>query len=231
MNWLNDIKNLKLPPLKKGSHRSTEEGVCAMEMVAFIERLPHSDSPQCTCPVIAAFVRSINDHFDDEYRQKLLPYLPRLVGTVSKPHESERATFLAWQAIHIFAPIALRSVGLNDHANKLENFNGKLVAARAAAYSAALVAADAADAGAAARSAAAGAAYAAADAAYAADVADVAYAAYAALAASYAVDADVADVADVNNLILKTLDELLEIGPKGNWTKYQTDRVKEIVYL
>ena len=76
MNWLETIDKLQLPPLQGGAHDSPAEGVCAMEMVAFIERLPHSDKPECTCPVIASFVRGANDLLSAAERQKLLPILP-----------------------------------------------------------------------------------------------------------------------------------------------------------
>lgn len=105
-----DLKNLKLPPLKSGAHDSPEEGLCAMEMVAFLERLPHSDSPECTCPVIAAYVRTINDCFNDIERQALLPILHRLVGTVSRNHEIERAKYLANFANAIIMPLVTQIV-------------------------------------------------------------------------------------------------------------------------
>lgn len=142
MDWNDEIKTLKLPPLKRGAHASPQDGVCAMEMVAFLERLPHSDAPECTCPVLAAFVRSVNDMLCDDERQQLLPYLPRLVGTVAPEFKQARAEYLAWQAIHVFAPIALRAVRLNDHAAALEA-QTDLANAYAAARCAADAAADA----------------------------------------------------------------------------------------
>lgn len=220
MNWLNDINNLKLPQLKSGAHSSPEDGVCAMEMVSYIERLPHSDSPECTCPVIAAFVRRVNDGFDNEYRQKLLIRLPGLVNTVSKEHEQERGEFLAWKAINLFAPIALRAAGLNENADKLETFKDNLGEAAGASM-------DAAEAAWASRVAgfAAEAAWAAAEAAWASRASRAAtWAAKAATEASRAATWAVVP----NNLILQTLDELLEIGPKGNWTNYETERAKEL---
>jgi len=190
-----------------------------MEMVAFIERLPHSDSPGCTCPVIASFVRGINDLMGHEDRQKLMVYLPRLVGTVSPENEIERAEYLAWQAIRVFTPLALCKAGLLRKADSLSNFEGTLLAAADAADAAADAAdADAADAAYAA-DAAADAADAAADAgaraAYAASAADAAAraaarAARAADAAAYAA-ARAASAADVV-VIFNALDGLLAIG-------------------
>lgn len=85
MKWLEAINEMKLPPLVQGSHTGPEHGLCAMEMVAFMECLPHTDKPECTCNVISVFVIAVNDTLDDNERQKLLPILPELVDTVVDP--------------------------------------------------------------------------------------------------------------------------------------------------
>ena len=90
MNWLDDLKTLKLPPLAAGPHKTPDEGLCAMEMVAYTERLPHSDAPACTCPIITACVTELNDALPQEHRERLKLYLPRLVGTVSTTHKDVR---------------------------------------------------------------------------------------------------------------------------------------------
>ncbi len=128
-----DFNKLTVFSLHQGNHDSAKQGVCALEAVAWLEGLPHSDHPECTCPVIAAYVRRLNDGMPDDQRQRLVPYLPRLVGTVSKQHEQERAEYLTWQAIRVFAPISLRAFGFEDQAKHLENFSGNLRAAAAAA--------------------------------------------------------------------------------------------------
>jgi hypothetical protein len=73
--------------LRAGGHESRESGVCAMEAVAWLAGEPHSDTPQCACPVIGAFMRSWNDAIpDDAHRTALLkPLLPLLVGSKSTP--------------------------------------------------------------------------------------------------------------------------------------------------
>ena len=96
MNWLQAINELKLPPLVSGNHTGgPEHGLCAMEMVAFMERLAHSDRPECTCQVIRDFVMATNDILTDTERQKLLAVLPELVDTVvSAKHMREREQFI-----------------------------------------------------------------------------------------------------------------------------------------
>ena len=241
MNWNDEIKNLRLPPLKRGAHSSPEAGVCAMEMVAFLERLPHSDAPECTCPVIAAYVRGINDMLPDGERNRLLPYLPRLVGTVAPQHQQARAEYLTWQAVRVFAPMALRAVGLYDHAAKLEaqtdlrdaayaaaDAAAAAAAADAAAAAAAAYAADAANATRAAADAAAAAASRAAAAADAAD-ADAAAAAAAADAAAYATSRAAAST-EIYDAALKALDGVLEIGavtPRA-WPREQVAKLEQL---
>lgn len=107
--------------LLKGSHGSVAEGVCAMEAVAWLAGEPHSDHPKCTCPVIATFVRHINDAMPDSERGRLKPYLPRLIGTrAGLGIERSRAFCAADFAVRIFAPQALRAAGLEGEAKKLE---------------------------------------------------------------------------------------------------------------
>ena len=67
--------------LKMGSHDKPEDGLCAMEAVAWLEGLPHSDRPECTCPVLAAYTRSLNDRMPEDERQKLVAVLPHLIVT------------------------------------------------------------------------------------------------------------------------------------------------------
>ena len=206
-----DFSKLTAFELQAGAHDTAAEGLCAMEAVAWLEGVEHSDRPSCTCPVIAAFVRSINDRMPDSDRQKLVAYLPRLVGTVSPEHEQERAEYLAWHAITVVAPGVLERAGLKHHAATLRGLGRHdWEAAAAFADAAAAAASYAADADASARAASyAAAAAARAAASYAADAADA--------AAFYAADA--ADAAACANAdcegALTMLDGVLAIGPQS----------------
>jgi hypothetical protein len=69
-------------PLRAGAHPTRDDGMCAMEMVAFVAGEPHTDEPSCACPVIAALVRACNDAMGDAARNRWLrPLVPLLVGT------------------------------------------------------------------------------------------------------------------------------------------------------
>ena len=204
--------------LQAGSHSTREAGLCAMEAVAWLANEPHSDAPACTCPVIASFVRAINDTMPSEERQKLVAYLPRLIGTqVDTAAKVKRAELIALATIRTIVPIALRAIGLNDHADKLACFDGTLSAASAASDAASRAASDAAsDASFAARyaaSAAHSASYAADDAAsYTASLAASAASDAASFAASAAArSAAASDASAVWAAVFLILDAALDV--------------------
>ena len=55
------LQKLETYQLMQGSHSDFEGGMCAMEFVAWLAEEPHSDAPDCACPVLAAFMRTWND--------------------------------------------------------------------------------------------------------------------------------------------------------------------------
>ena len=67
-------------PLYVGSH-SPNSTFCVMEAVAYVAGEPWSDSPECVSPVIAQFLRTWNDGLNDEDRQMLKPFIPKVIGT------------------------------------------------------------------------------------------------------------------------------------------------------
>lgn len=52
-----------------------------MEYISFLAGEEWTDHPACVHPHIATAARGINDALDDDERQRLLPLLPRLMGT------------------------------------------------------------------------------------------------------------------------------------------------------
>jgi hypothetical protein len=52
-----------------------------MELASMLAGEPFSDHPASVCPVIAAFLRSYNDHVDDRRRRDLYRYAARVAGT------------------------------------------------------------------------------------------------------------------------------------------------------
>ena len=200
-----DFNKLSQVKLTQGQHDDPRSGGCAMDMVSWLEYGKAGDHPECVCPVIAAFIRSVNDFLPDNERQRLVPYLLRFSGTVSKEHEQQRAEYLAWQSLTVFAPLALEVAGLKEEADKLKSLDQNDL--EAAAWDAAWDAAWAA--GAAARAAAWDAAWAAGAAAWAAEAA-----AWAAGAAGAAGAAEAAEN-KLHDAVFQAIDGLLEIGPSG----------------
>ena len=93
-----DFLDESLPTLAEGAHSAGSGQMCAMELVAFIEREEHSDHPQCTCPVLAAYTRQWNDHVPGRLRNHILPLLPQLVGTRNDKYQIARAKYFAFAA-------------------------------------------------------------------------------------------------------------------------------------
>ena len=116
--------------LTHGQHKSPEDGMCLMEAVAYLGGEEHSDQPECACPVISAFGRSLNDRMGvgvegDALRAKyLVPLAEKLVGSLSTLGvEQKRAFFFADRAVRLFAPLALESAGLKEEAARLRALN------------------------------------------------------------------------------------------------------------
>ena len=148
--WLDSLQ------LDSGAHEPND-GMCAMEAVAYIAGEPWSDHPQCASPVIGAFMRAWNDTLATDDRQVLKGYLPRLVGSKGSDEvEVRRAWMAADWLVRVTTPAWLRLAGLTAQAEQLEAlpeltnagqvpaFKSALDAARAAAGAAAWDAARAA---------------------------------------------------------------------------------------
>ena len=152
-----------------GAHKTPEEGMCSMELVAWLAGEEHSDAPQCACPVIARAMIRLNDRISDAKLRTdlLLPLLPRLIGSrASREVMTKRGFVAADMAVRVFLPIALEVRGLHSEAARwrdsaeVKDRPGAIAArdgirakkyaadaaADAAAYAAADAAADAADA-------------------------------------------------------------------------------------
>ena len=112
-----DIEKIRL---SSGAHTNKEDGFCIMEAVAYVAGEPWSDSPKCACPALAAFMRPWNDSLDDVNRQRLKPYIVRLVGT--RDGNSERRGWMAldWLA-RVCAAEFMELAGLTAEAADLRS--------------------------------------------------------------------------------------------------------------
>ena len=96
------------PYILRAGHSDTPDGgACAMDAVNWLVHGKHGDEPKCACPIITAFVISGNDAMPDDVRQRLLPYLHRIAGSISSDHEAARVRVLWLAAVRVFAPMGL----------------------------------------------------------------------------------------------------------------------------
>ena len=101
------LKKLQTMRLLAGDHKSVGEGLCAMEAAAWLAGEPHSSTPRCVCPVIAAFLRSWNDAIadDDERTAIIRPLVTWAIGTRStKQVEKRRALMAIDWSVRTFTP-------------------------------------------------------------------------------------------------------------------------------
>jgi hypothetical protein len=105
-----------IPMLCSGAHDAPEHGACFMEYASVLAGERFSDHPHCTHPVLAAACRAINDHISDGARQRLVGYVPEVIGTATHdPHVSAALTLLCADAAEPSAPgrfVLARSVAL-----------------------------------------------------------------------------------------------------------------------
>lgn len=127
--------------LGTGSHSTPRDGMCFMEMVAWFANEEHTDQPACACPILGGYGMRLNDAMPGDLRDELLkPLIPMIAGTAgSYDDRLKRGQFLAMWSVTKVLPIALRAIGLEDHANACA-----AAADLSAAYAAADAAADAA---------------------------------------------------------------------------------------
>jgi hypothetical protein len=105
--------------LAYGTHPDPREGRCAMEWVAHLAGERHSDEPACVSRVVRALCVALNDGLPCAERQRLRPYLTRMIGTAGDGLDESRAWIALDWLIAVYAPTWLRRAGLHDAAARL----------------------------------------------------------------------------------------------------------------
>jgi hypothetical protein len=82
--------------LRRGHHRRPGDGVCTMELVAWMAGEKHSDRPRSASPVLAEFTRSFNDALDATQRQRLGTLAARMVGSRGTPDQERVRGQILW---------------------------------------------------------------------------------------------------------------------------------------
>jgi hypothetical protein len=70
---------------KRGRHSSPEQGACVVELASMLAEERFSDHPRCVCPVVAAYMRTVNDGAPEGELRRLVPYAAQIVGTRVAP--------------------------------------------------------------------------------------------------------------------------------------------------
>ena len=109
--------------LDHGSHSSFERGHCAMEVVAWLADQGHTDAPACASDVLATYTIRLNDRWSTEQRQKLAPYLPRMIGTANDGQDEARSYLALDWMIRTFTPTWLDLAGLTERATALRSLD------------------------------------------------------------------------------------------------------------
>jgi hypothetical protein len=107
--------------LDKGSHGSFESGHCAMEVVSWLAGLGFTDAPECASPVLRSYTISVNDQWGHEQRQKLIPFLPRMVGTAGDGQDEARSYLALDWLVRTYTPAWLDLAGLTVEAQELRD--------------------------------------------------------------------------------------------------------------
>ena len=125
VDLVNQDRLASVTALSSGAHSAPYGNfeACIMEATSFVANEPWSDHPECTCPVIAAFMRGWNDGLpsDEDRTRLLLPFVPAIVGTKGSEALEERRSLMAadW-LVRVHIPAWLRLAGLKDQAATLE---------------------------------------------------------------------------------------------------------------
>ena len=108
--------------LDSGSHRGgIDSGACLLELTSYIAGEPWSDEPECVSPVLTAYGIGLNDAWDDEQRQKLKPFIPRMIGTAGDGQDEARSFLALDWLIRTYTPTWLDLAGFTVEAAALRD--------------------------------------------------------------------------------------------------------------
>ena len=113
-HWLKNIH------LTKGYHRAKTPGEwCLMEAAAYISGESWTDHPKCVSPVLTSYGVALNDSWDDDQRQKLIPFIPRLLGTAGDGQDKARSYLAIDWLLRIYTSTWVHLAGLTAEASAL----------------------------------------------------------------------------------------------------------------
>jgi hypothetical protein len=211
-----NIADLWKYELRKGNTDHPRNEACLFDAGMWLVYGKIGDDPPCSCPIIRRYAIGLNDRMPDSQRQRLKPFILRVVGNRDPEAEPARLRYIVLETARRVVSLAfdrewptlaaeMRSIPDDATYAQVRDLMQKARTAAAAAYAASVA------------SGAAAHAAAAAWAASAASVASVAAApaAYAASAASVASVAAASSDARVWDESIAILDGVLRIGKQS----------------
>jgi len=84
--------------LRKGYSHDPRNGACAMAAISWLVYGTNDYLPECACPIITTFVYLGNDAMDDQTRQRLIPFLHRIAGSLDPQREDVRQAIMVTAA-------------------------------------------------------------------------------------------------------------------------------------
>ena len=105
--------------LAAGGHDADDGRMCVMEAAAWVAGEEWADHPACVSAVIGAFMRRWNDDLDDEGRQRLKAFVPRVIGTAGDGQDDVRGWLAADWLVRVHTPAWLDLAGLASAAAAL----------------------------------------------------------------------------------------------------------------
>lgn len=107
--------------LSKGAHAFGSGENCVMEYVSIVTGDMFSDTPSCTDPVIAYAAQSANDVSDNDTRQELVAFVPRLINAHPLRASAAQYDLMQWvrnrawrfyrhEAPHLMVPMEMINV-------------------------------------------------------------------------------------------------------------------------
>ena len=107
--------------LDVGAHPSPDKGLCLLEACAWAAGEMHGDHPACVSLFLGAFGRRLNDLLPDGPRQRLNPFIERMVGTAGDGLDDVRRHMAVDWAARTAVPRYLDVAGMAGAAQQLRD--------------------------------------------------------------------------------------------------------------
>jgi hypothetical protein len=104
-----EIETLWKYDLRRGNTDHPGNGACLYDAAKWISYAELGDDPPCACPVIRAYAITLNDMFSDDQRQRLKPFILRVIDNFDPASEPARVEYLIRCVVGKILPIALEA--------------------------------------------------------------------------------------------------------------------------